>query len=171
VTVLVRAATPEQYERIGELTAAAFIAGGTASDAGYVAVLRDVAGRAEHGEVLVAVDEPTGGVLGAVAFVVAGSPLADLCREGEAEFRMLAVDPAVQGAGAGAALVHACLDRARALGSTAIVISTAERSAAARHLYERIGFTRLPERDRELERGPRLIAYRIELSRPDGTKA
>jgi ribosomal protein S18 acetylase RimI-like enzyme len=65
----------------------------------------------------------------------------------EAGFRMLVVDPAVQGRGIGALLATTCLDRARAAGKRRVVISTGSRMAAAQRLYERLGFVRLPERD------------------------
>jgi ribosomal protein S18 acetylase RimI-like enzyme len=39
------------------------------------------------------------------------------------------------------------LDRARAAGTATVVLSTDPRMAAAHRLYERLGFSRLPERD------------------------
>ena len=164
--VVIRAPRVEEYERIGELTAAAFVDGGSPADGPYADQLRDVRGRADHCELLVAVDQLGAAaetILGAVCFVTPDSPLAEVCHAGEAEFRMLAVDPAAQGRGAGEALARACLQRAREGGFAAVAISTAERSSAARHLYTKLGFVRIPERDREVQRGPKLLAFRIEL--------
>ncbi|GIJ26012.1 hypothetical protein Vqi01_11740 [Micromonospora qiuiae] len=59
---------------------------------------------------------------------------------------MLAVDPAAQGRGAGAALVEACVARATELGCTALAICVRDGYAEAAHrLYRRRGFVRVPE--------------------------
>ncbi|MCZ2859682.1 GNAT family N-acetyltransferase [Blastococcus sp. VKM Ac-2987] len=72
---------------------------------------------------------------------------------------MLVVDPAAQGRGVGAALVSACLERARRAGKRRVVISTGTRMTAAHRLYERLGFTRLPERDWSPVPGIDLLVY------------
>lgn len=75
--------------------------------------------------------------------------MADIARPGEAEIRMLAVAREARGRGAGEALVRACAGRARALeGCTAVVLSTQRTMHAAHRRYERLGFRRVPERDR-----------------------
>jgi ribosomal protein S18 acetylase RimI-like enzyme len=97
--------------------------------------------------VLVAVDD-AGSVLGSVTYAPGPeSPLADVAREGEAEFRMLGVLPAARGGGVGQALVEACIARARQAGRSAIVLSTPPDWTAGQRLYERLGFRRAPERD------------------------
>ncbi|ASW56578.1 GNAT family N-acetyltransferase [Plantactinospora sp. KBS50] len=163
MSVLVRAAGPADFAAIARLTVAAYEADGQlAGGHGYQRVLADVPARAVAGELLVAVD-PAGPVLGSVTFVLPGSPYAELAGPGEAEFRMLAVDPAAQGRGAGAALVAACLDRAVAAGCTAVVICVRSFSAPARRLYARYGFVRLPERDWSPVPGVDLLALRLAL--------
>ncbi len=112
----------------------------------YLPVLADTASRAEDGEVLVALDD-AGNVLGSVTFAAPPSPLAELSREDEAEFRMLGVSPTARGRGVGTALVQACLDRARELGKAGIVISTEPDMHRAHRIYERFGFVRDPQRD------------------------
>ena len=142
----IRAVRPEDYERLGDLTAAAYLDDGLldfGAEDPYLAVLRDVGRRAEHAEVLVAVDAE-GTVLGGVAFVGGPGPFADIAREGEAEFRTLAVAPAGRGRGVGTALVRECIDRARALGRHRVVLSTQPMMHAAHRVYERFGFTRAP---------------------------
>ncbi|HEY0698547.1 MAG TPA: GNAT family N-acetyltransferase, partial [Micromonospora sp.] len=131
---------------------------------GYGHVLADVPSRAAAGQLLVAVHPVTGAVVGAVTFVLPGSPYAELSRAGEAEFRMLAVDPAVQGAGVGEALVRACLARAREAGCGAVVICARSFAAAAQRLYARLGFVRTPERDWTPAPGVDLLALRLDLS-------
>jgi ribosomal protein S18 acetylase RimI-like enzyme len=143
----VRLATPADYDAVARFTVDAYRADGQlATPTGYEAVLGDVATRARESDLLVAVD-PTGRVVGAVAYVLPGSRYAELSRNGEAEFRMLAVDPAAQGTGAGEALVRACLSRAEAAGATAVVICVRDISHRAQKLYAKLGFQRVPELD------------------------
>ncbi|MCU1538307.1 MAG: acetyltransferase [Humibacillus sp.] len=147
--ITIRAARPDEHDRLGELTAAAYLDEGLldlGADDPYLSVLRDVAGRAQHAEVLVAVDAD-GAVLGGVAFVEGPGPFADVACDGEAEFRTLAVAPAGRGRGVGTALVRECLDRARALGRRRVVLSTQPMMHSAHRVYERFGLVRAPERD------------------------
>jgi ribosomal protein S18 acetylase RimI-like enzyme len=121
--VTVRRVEPEDFDRVAALTVAAYRADGQLElETGYDQVLADVPARAAA-EVLVAADT-NGCLLGAVTFVLPGNRYAELSRPGEAEFRMLAVDPAAQRRGVGEALVRACVTRAREVGAGAIVIAT-----------------------------------------------
>jgi ribosomal protein S18 acetylase RimI-like enzyme len=162
MSVLVREARPEEYPEIGMLSVEAYRVNGQL-DERYTHFLVDVGARAAHGTVLVAVDERTGAVLGGVTLVLPGSPLAELCGEGEAEFRALAVAPQAQRRGVGAALVRACLDRAGELGAHAVVICTRDIAVDAQQLYQRLGFVRTPERDWFPMPGVVLLALRREL--------
>ena len=159
----IRRAEPQDLEVVGAITARAYVDDGhIPADADYVQHLADAAGRAGRAVLLVAVDED-GKPLGSVTFAPAGSPMAELSREGEAEFRMLAVAPWARGRGVGEALVRACLDRARQDGATAVVLSTQPRMTSAHRIYERLGFTRMPERDWSPVPGVDLLAYRLAL--------
>ncbi|MGC5021547.1 GNAT family N-acetyltransferase [Micromonospora sp. DT47] len=164
--LLVRPATPADHAAVARLTVAAYEADGQLKgEHGYAVTLADVAARVAHGEVLVAVDEATDEVVGSVTFVLPGSRYAELSGPGEAEFRMLAVDPAAQGRGAGEALARACVDRAAALGCAAVVICVRDGMAApARRLYERLGFVRTPAKDWSPVPGVELLGLRLELS-------
>ncbi|RAY13422.1 GNAT family N-acetyltransferase [Actinomadura craniellae] len=160
--IIVRAVRPAEYERVGELTVAAYVAGGLISpDSDYVARLRDAADRAARAELLVA--EVGGEVVGAVAYCPPDSPYAELTGPGEGEFRMLAVDPPARGGGIGRALVLACLNRAEATGMSAVRLSTQPDMLAAHRLYERLGFVRTPERDWFPEPDTELITYVLKL--------
>jgi ribosomal protein S18 acetylase RimI-like enzyme len=86
-------------------------------------------------------------VLGVVTYAPEPGPFQEIARPGEAEFRMLAVDPAAQGRGVGEAIVADLLERTRARGLARLVCSTQRGMQAAHRLYERCGFTREPDRD------------------------
>ncbi|MEV6691454.1 N-acetyltransferase [Micromonospora sp. NPDC051196] len=165
-SLLVRPAEPADFPAVARLTVAAYEADGQLKgENGYADVLVDVAGRAVHGEILVATDPATGQVCGTVTFVLPGSPYAELCAPGEAEFRMLAVDPAMQGRGVGAALVEACVARATVLGCAALVICVRDGHAdSAHHLYRRRGFIRTPDQDWTPLPNVHLLALRLPLT-------
>ncbi|MFF7069145.1 GNAT family N-acetyltransferase [Streptomyces pseudovenezuelae] len=148
MNILIRPAEPADYERLGDITARAYLDDGLLAfgdeDDWYLTELKDVAKRAKTAEVLVATENDH--LLGGVTYVPSGGPLAELARPGEAEIRMLAVSHEARGKGVGQALVQACVDRAAAAG-TDIVLCTQPTMHTAHRIYERLGFTRAPERD------------------------
>jgi ribosomal protein S18 acetylase RimI-like enzyme len=154
-------ASPEDYPRIAELTVDAYVGDGLAPER-YVPTLADVASRARVAELLVARDDD-GRIVGSVALVLSGEFGEILASDEEAGFRMLSVDRSARGQGIGDLLVRACLDRARAAGRTRMVLSTDVRMTAAHRLYERLGFSRLPERDWSPIPGVDLLAYALDL--------
>jgi ribosomal protein S18 acetylase RimI-like enzyme len=154
-------ARPEDYARIAELTVRVYVDGGLAGP-GYAPELADVEGRASRSQLLVARDA-TGRVVGSVALVLDGDFGNIIESDDEAAFRMLVVDPAVHGQGVGRLLVTECLDRARAAGKTRMVLSTDPLMTAAHRLYERMGFTRVPERDWTPVPGVDLLVYALDL--------
>jgi ribosomal protein S18 acetylase RimI-like enzyme len=156
----VESARPEDYDRIAELTVGVYQQGGLAPD-DYVPELADVAGRAPRADLLMARD--AGRIVGSVALVLAGDFGEVTTSDEEAAFRMLVVDPEMQGRGIGELLVTSCLDRARAAGKRRMVISTDPRMTAAHRLYERLGFSRLPERDWSPLPGIHLLVYARDL--------
>ncbi|MFJ3822370.1 GNAT family N-acetyltransferase [Streptomyces nodosus] len=147
--IIIRPAAPDEYETLGEITARAYLQDGLldfGDDDAYLGELRNVAKRAAAAEVLVAVERDR--VLGGVTFVPDGGPMADIAGPGEAEMRMLAVDHTARGRGIGEALVRACVERARAVpGQRGLVLSTQRSMHTAHRIYERLGFTRSPDRD------------------------
>lgn len=158
-----------EYAVTGGIAVQAYAPSGMAPDDPYFDVLRDIADRNAAAEVWVAVDD--GAIVGTVTWCPTGSPYGEIAAAGEAEFRMLAVAPQVQGRGVGRALVLACIDRARAEGATAVVLSSATWMTAAHRLYESLGFSRDPSRDWSPRPDIDLLAYRLALAakqRKDG---
>ena len=153
----VRLALPEEHERIGELTVRAYAAFTLGPADPYVARLRDAASRAEGGELWVALDG--GRLLGSVTYCPPGSPFREVSRDDEGEFRMLAVDPDVRGAGAGTALATLCEERARAHGAVGMALSTLASMTDAHRIYTRLGYARDPGRDWSPLPGVDLIAF------------
>jgi ribosomal protein S18 acetylase RimI-like enzyme len=157
----VEPASPDDYPRIAELTVDAYVGDGLAPEQ-YVPTLADVASRSRLADLLVA-RNGAGRIVGSVALVLSGEFGEILASDEEAGFRMLSVDHAARGQGIGELLVRACVDRARAAGKARMVLSTDLRMTAAHRLYERLGFTRLPERDWSPIPGVDLLAYALDL--------
>jgi GNAT superfamily N-acetyltransferase len=151
--VRIREATAEDFDEIGRLTVAAYRALDTWVGDDYAAHLADVATRAAAGNttVLVAEDEADGRILGSVTLTLGGGPYFEWNHgvDGDCGFRMLAVDPAARGRGAGPRLVVECLDRARAAGRKRMIIGSTEWMTTAHRIYERLGFRRAPELDQQ----------------------
>ena len=76
---------------------------------------------------------------------------------------LLVVDPAVQGRGIGELSATTCLVQAWAAGKRRTVLSTDRRMTTAQRRYERLGSTRLPERDRRPTPCIDLLVYAKEL--------
>ena len=121
-------------------------AGHFTADHPYMGVLDDVEHRAEHAEVWVA--ESAGAVVAAVTLTFSGQPYSEIARKNELEFRMLAVDPSLQGSGVGRAVVRSIIEHAQRLpGIRAISLTSATFMERAHSLYRSLGFRRAPERD------------------------
>lgn len=164
MSIEVRPADGSEYDRVARIMLDAYGAvPGFRLDEPYAAELADVAGRSASTTLLVAVDDDAG-VVGAVTYLDdATSPYAQTMQHGEAALRMLAVDPAFQGRGAGAALVEACKARASEAGVARLVLHTTEWMTAGQRLYRRHGFFRSPERDAVVGEGIQLLGYVFDL--------
>ena len=142
---IIRPVRDHEHDRVAELTVAAYAQLGL--DVGpYRDELVDVAGRAAAAEVLVAVRDSQ--IVGAVTYVPdRDNAYAEFDDADGAGIRMLAVDPAAQRAGVGAALVDACIVRAIATRRGRIVLHSTAEMTSAQSLYRRLGFQRAPDRD------------------------
>jgi ribosomal protein S18 acetylase RimI-like enzyme len=164
---MVRQAQPEEFDAVGELTLAAYVANGyIVEDDDYAEELLGAAHRAAEAELMVAVDAVSHELFGTVTFCLSGSHYAEIARPGEAEFRMLAVARAARGRGIGLSLARWCVDRAREQGCTAVVLSSLAEMHTAHRLYERMGFQRLPDRDWDPAPDVSLVAYQLDLTPP-----
>jgi GNAT superfamily N-acetyltransferase len=156
-------ALPTEHARLSELTLAAYRAVAPMPDE-YAAELSDVSGRAaDPGAVVLAARLGGRVVGGATVVLVPGSPLAEKLEPGTAGLRMLAVDPAAQGAGVGRALVEATLELCRRRGLRRLSLHTHEIFEHARRLYESMGFQRTPDRDVRTSGGMHLLSYVLDL--------
>jgi GNAT superfamily N-acetyltransferase len=167
-TPRIRPVRPEEFAALGELTVAAYHSLPTEMphQQTYDERLRDVATRARTSCVLVAVD-PAGELLGGATYVSGpDDPYSEELTEGEAGIRMLAVDPARHGRGVGRALTMACIDLARSAGRHRLVLHTGDWMPAAKHLYESLGFRRVPAIDFTPAPGIHLLGYALDLVEP-----
>jgi len=160
--ICVRRATAEDYPAAGAVTLAAYQPFLRGPDDDYAAWLVDAAARDAEAELWVAVGDG-GDLLGCVTLCPPGSPWREIARDDEGEFRMLAVSPDAQGRGVGRALVQLVLDRFHGDGAAAVVMSSLAEMRTAHRLYERLGFTRLTERDWHPLPEITLIAFRRTL--------
>lgn len=149
----IRPIRPEDHTPVGALTLRAYDASGGRISGDYRTALADPSLRVGGAtEVLVAElddgDHP-GRVVGTVTFVLPGDTEWEDRPDpsGDCGFRILAVDPDVQGQGVGDALVRACLDRARTRGCRRMTIISMAWMTRAHELYRRHGFVRRPDLD------------------------
>tara|TARA_S200000501_G_scaffold171373_1_gene161466 strand:- start:857 stop:1360 length:504 start_codon:yes stop_codon:yes gene_type:complete len=146
--VVVRRATVDDLAATARISVEAYTGAGQLDDGPdgfYGTVLADTGSRESDALLLVAVRQEQ--VVGTVTICTPASPFREIGREGEVEFRFLAVAPEAWGHGVGDALVAACEEHARSTGSNRLVICVRDINSAAMTLYARHGFQRLPERD------------------------
>ena len=157
-----RLARPEELDAVGEITLAAYEEFVHGPEEGYRDQLADATRRFAEAELWVAVDGDA--LLGTVTACPPGSPWRELATEDEGEFRMLAVHPGARGRGVGHALADLCERRAREQGATRMVLSSLPAMASAHRIYERLGYTRAPERDWSPDVDVHLVAFVKELT-------
>ena len=159
--MIIRTALPTELPEIGDIRVAAYRADGFLSPASEYAATLHALGHDGSGDVLVAVADD-GQLLGTVMLEywsskagpsksgpsISGPSISGAVHgPGEAEIRALAVRPAARGQGAGNALLTAIIELAAAHGVEHLVLATLPAMRTAHRMYEKAGFTRLPERD------------------------
>lgn len=164
--VVVRDAEPAEYERVAEVTVAGFDRRPPTPE--RLVLLRDAAGRARDGRLLVAARDAGGELVGTASLLKAGTPNARQALAGEAELRLLAVLPAHRGQGIAYALMTEAIRLARDWDVDALVLDTGSDNFRSQRLYYRLGFTRVPARETHVgANGSRLAVFRHDLGRPD----
>ncbi|HEY7668481.1 MAG TPA: GNAT family N-acetyltransferase [Actinomycetota bacterium] len=157
----IREALEEEHEEVGRVTAGAYAEFARPGDGDweeYLERIADVPGRADRTTILVAVE----------GTVIVGSATLELLarveepedpplRPHEAHIRMLGVDPAWRGRGVGGLLMETCERLALERGKTLMTLHTTQRMAAARRMYERLGYER--GEDRVFPDGFVLLSY------------
>lgn len=165
MNLLVRPITDADYDAVARVTAGAYLGAGyfDSVEYPYMQKIMRVAERAAVAPMIVA--ECDGEVIGSATLAVYGDEWADIALPDELEFRLLVVDPAVQRSGAGRAMVEHILDRARHTdGILAVSLTTGDDWHSAHALYQKLGFSRAPERDWPIpENGKMLRVYRMEV--------
>jgi ribosomal protein S18 acetylase RimI-like enzyme len=144
--VIIRTALPAELPEIGDIRVAAYRADGFLSATPQYAATLHGLGQDGSGDVLVAA-AGHGPLLGTVMLEYWPSQGGAMHGPGEAEIRALAVRPAARGQGAGNALLTAIIEHAVARGVEHLVLATLPAMRTAHRMYEKAGFTRLPERD------------------------
>ena len=152
----IREARSIEFSTLGELIVNAYASlpgmPGVEEQPDYYAVLRDIAKRAGNPaiSVFLAASE-FGELLGSVDFI---NDMKDYGARGAASsvcnaagIRFLAVKSDSRGNGVGGSLTAHCIDRARELGKSAVILHTTRPMATAWAMYCRMGFQRYSEID------------------------
>ena len=148
-TVTIRPATPDDLSAIGRLGALLvkthydfdpkrFMAPTRHTESGYASFLGSQLGRED---VVVLVAAEGGTVIGYTYAGVEGRDWMSL-RGPAGVLYDIVVDPAHRGRGVGRALLEATVAALRSRGSPQVVLSTADRNAAAQRLFKSAGFRR-----------------------------
>lgn len=163
--IQIREVLPGECEDTGSLTQRAYAEYARPGDPlwdNYFGMLADVARRTVFATVLVAVAGER----------IVGTATVELDRTiegtqglqpGQANLRLLAVDPAARGRGVGRRLVEACVQVARRAGKEVATLHTTGQMVAAQRIYRSLGFRRDPSGDVELHPDLVLQAFRLPL--------
>ena len=167
--IQIRAVLPGEYEDTGSLTQRAYAEYARPGDPlwdNYFGMLADVGARAVFATVLVAVigERIVGTATVELDRTIEGT---DGLQPGQANIRLLAVDPGTRGRGVGRRLVEACVQVARRAGKQVATLHTTEQMVAAQRIYRSLGFRRNPSGDVELHPDLVLQAFRLPLQSPE----
>ena len=115
-------------------------------------------------------DDERAELVGTLTIAPAGTSYAEIAEPGEVELRMLAVAPRARRRGIAEALMRAAMREAVSLRARRVVLSTLEEMTSAHRLYDRLCFTRVPERDWHHE-DVALRVYTWDVPRGPGARA
>ncbi len=159
--IVIREASPEELHEVEDLVKTAYQEfQSLMPEAAWQRWMANISEALHASGGIVLVAEDAGMIAGAVTFYPdAGQAHQGHWPTGAAAIRLLAVRLPSRGKGYGALLTRDCLRRARELKVNTIFLYTGAFMAAARQLYEKLGFRRAPEFDGD----PGPIAYRLDL--------
>lgn len=170
--LVIRDVQPAEYEPLGELMVAVYsqLDGFPAPDEQprYYELLKNIwtfAGK-KDARVLVALtqqEELVGGVVYFGDMAEYGSGGSATRETNASGIRLLAVDPAFRGSGAGRALTNFCIALAREKGHANVILHTTQAMKLAWGLYERMGFVRSVDLDFMQEELP-VFGFRLDLA-------
>lgn len=166
VDVRLREIADAEIPEVSELVLAAYRDDYSLLPTDYLAEIANVAERAAHHLVWVAEDTVTGALLGTITTPLPGAILSDVARPGEMDLRLLGVAHAARGRGIGSLIMRHGIALARIRGVSRLVLRTSTEMIAAYQLYDRMGFSRIPDREEDVVREDgsafRLLAYGID---------
>jgi ribosomal protein S18 acetylase RimI-like enzyme len=113
----------------------------------YLANVLDVRSRVDESQLFVASEGER--IVGAITLYPDASEEGFGLPSDWTGIRTVAVEPSARGLGIGRRLVEHCIERSRALGANGVCLHTAHFQAAAIAMYERLGFRRAREFDRD----------------------
>jgi ribosomal protein S18 acetylase RimI-like enzyme len=170
-SLLVRDGSPEELSQLGRLLVEAY-AGlpgfpTPAEQPGYYEMLLNVGRFADKSgaRVLVALsraNELVGGVVYFNDMTQYGADGTARLAQNTSGIRLLGVDPAFRGNGAGKTLTLACIDLARDGGHSQVILHTTKAMTFAWRLYERLGFARAEDLDFS-QQGLLVYGFRLTL--------
>lgn len=105
--------------------------------------------------------EDSGEIIGMAFLIPNGNPT-NIYEKDWSYIRFVTVDPDYRGYGIGKKLTEMCIDKAKETNEILVALHTSEFMNAARHIYEKLGFTILKELDQRL--GKRYWLYTLELT-------
>jgi ribosomal protein S18 acetylase RimI-like enzyme len=161
----VRDARPEELDRIALLLKEAyhqfqdFLPPAVWQD--YLENIMDVRSRLQEAQLIVA--ELEGKLAGAVTLYLKSDNAEGGWPEGWAGVRLLGVDPKFRSHGIGRALMDECVRRCKEHRIKTIGLHTTELMDVAKRMYEKMGFTRIPEFDYHPRPGVTVMAYKLDL--------
>ena len=165
--VRVREMRVAETSAVSELVVAAYHGDYAHLDESYLAVIADVASRAEANLVWVAEDRATGELLGTVTTPRERERITEVSRPGEMDIRLLGTSQQARGRGIGELLTRHSVRLAGVRGIDRLMLETSPLMPGAVRLYERLGFARAHDRERvvTLDSGSdlALLAYGVRV--------
>jgi ribosomal protein S18 acetylase RimI-like enzyme len=156
---VVRRARGADVVAASEAAVSAFLADGPLSHDQHLLAGAIAAGEVDDVYVATTGD---GAIAGTACLFPSTSDHAHVAERGERELRMLAVPPEMRGHHVGEMLLRGCAWFAASGGASELVLSAQPTRAAARKLYERLGFDQLPDRHWHRD-GIDLLVYGLRL--------